>query len=497
MQLNRPLQVVVLLAALAASTRITSAMNSNLATPYSDKCSPPQTPYLSFYSPQSADLLFDKSSLSRKHELDFICQAGLRSSGLTWSLHRNLVKKPLRQGQAEALPANQFRISIDPSQLPPGFYDLRVVLDSGLTSSADPKDKRPVTGVCTFGWQASKMAICDNRPADFKAFWDKAKAKLAAIPLDARDETPPKTFNQDQIDAYNLSSAALPADYDPSGHKVEEVESWKISFVGPDGGRVYAWLAKPKGPGPFPAMLILPGAGFAARPRPLEHARHGYLAIDIQIHGQDVDLPDYPKLPGYYSDPQYSPAEAFYYYNVHLRVLQAINYLATRPDVDTKRIVVAGGSQGGRLGIVAAGLDSRVRAVVSCIANSPNYPHQLWVARCNGLDSPADNPNDPKFKGRPTFDGMDLTGAPPAPDDEAGRCLAYYDPMNFAPDTKCPVLMNGGLVDGASPPFSVWAVFNRLKVKDKTLVPLPGLGHDWSAEFDRRAWRWLDERLKQ
>jgi hypothetical protein len=26
-------------------------------------------------------------------------------------------------------------------------------------------------------------------------------------------------------------------------------------------------------------------------------------------------------------------------------------------------------------------------------------------------------------------------------------------------------------------------------------VPLPGLGHDWSAEFDRMAWKWLDKRF--
>lgn len=484
------------LAALAVSMRAVSAMNMNLAMPYSDNCSPPQTPYLSFYSPQSADLLFDRASLGRGHTtLEFICQAGLRASDLKWALSRNMVKKPFLQGQAEALTANRFRITIDPAQLPAGFYDIKVVLDSGMPENRDPKAKRPVTGVCTFGWRAPDMAIRDSRPADFKAFWNQAKAKLAEIPLDAREETPLQSFDREQIDAYNLSSAAIPADYDPNGHKAEEVESCKISFAGPDGGRVYAWLAKPKGPGPFPAMLVLPGAGFAARPRPLEHARHGYLTIDIQVHGQDVDLPTYPSIPGYYDQARYTPVDAYYFYNVHLRVLQALNYLASRPDVDARRIVVAGGSQGGRLGIVAAALDSRVRALVSCIANSPNYPHLAWVARCNGLDKPSDNPSDPRFKGRPLFDGMDLTGAPPEPRDEEAQCLAYYDPMNFAPDVKCPTLMNGGLVDGVSPPFSVWGVFNRLGVKDKALIPQPGLGHDWSPEFDRRAWRWLDQRL--
>jgi cephalosporin-C deacetylase-like acetyl esterase len=471
-------------------------MNLNLALPWDDRCSPPQTPLLAFHSPQSADLLFGPAALGPgQSSLEFICQAGLRSVGMTWTLHRNMLDKPFREGQAEALPANQFRIRIVPARLPPGFYDLKVVLDTGM-AAADARDKRPLTGVCVFGWRAAEMAVRDTRPADFRAFWDKAKASMAAIPLDARNETPMEAFGRARINAYNLKSACLPADYDPAGHKVEEVESCKISFAAPDGGRVYAWLAKPKGAGPFPAMLVLPGAGFTARPRPLEHARHGYLAIDIQVHGQDVDLPSYKPLPGYYDGFRFEPVDAYYYYNIHLRVVQAVNYLVSRTDVDARRIVAVGGSQGGRLGIVVAGLDSRIAAVVACIANSPNYPHLHWVARCNGLDKPWDDASDPKFQHRIKSDGMDLTGAPPAVTDPDCRCLAYYDPMNFAPDIRCAVLMNAGLIDPASPPLSVWAVYNRLPSNNKTLVPLPGLAHDWSAEFDRRAWRWLDQKVK-
>jgi cephalosporin-C deacetylase-like acetyl esterase len=472
----------------------TKAMNLNLALPWDDKCSPPQTPYLAFRSPQSANLLFDPATLGAgQSSLEFICQAGLRNVGMTWTLHRNMIDKPFRAGKAEALLANQFRIRIVPDGLPPGFYDLKVTLDTGMATK-NPTDKRPVTGVCTFGWRAAAMAIRETRPTDFRAFWDRAKAKLAAIPLDVRSETPMETFDRAGIGAYNLKYACLPADYDPEGHKAEEVESGKISFAGPDGGRVYAWLAKPKGAGPFPAMLVLPGAGFAARPRPLEHARHGYLAIDIQIHGQDVDLPQYQQLPGYYSEFRFEPAEAYYYYNVYLRVVQAVNYLLSRPDVDPRRIVAVGGSQGGRLGIVIAGLDSRIAAVVSAIPNSSNYPHLHWIARCNGLDKPWDKPWDPKFKDRVKTDGMDLTGKPPAVTDPDGRCLAYYDPMNFAPDVRCPILINAGLIDPVSPPYSVWAVYNRLPPKNATIAPQTGIAHDWSAEFDRRAWRWLAEK---
>jgi len=83
----------------------------------------------------------------------------------------------------------------------------------------------------------------------------------------------------------------------------------------------------------------------------------------------------------------------------------------------------------------------------------------------------------------------------PAKDDPAFRREAYYDPMNFAPDVRCPVLMSVGLIDPVSPPVSVFGIYNRLGSRDKSIIVIDGHGHDWSAEFDRRAWRWLDEVL--
>jgi len=94
-------------------------------------------------------------------------------------------------------------------------------------------------------------------------------------------------------------------------------------------------------------MLILPGSGFAARPQPLEHARRGSLALNIQIHGQEVDLPKYGKLPGYNGDFVFDPVEGYYYYNIYLRCLEAVRCLTSRTDLDANRIEVVGGSQGG------------------------------------------------------------------------------------------------------------------------------------------------------
>ena len=52
--------------------------------------------------------------------------------------------------------------------------------------------------------------------------------------------------------------------------------------------------------------------------------------------------------------------------------------------------------------------------------------------------------------------------------------------------------MEAGVIDPVSPPISTWPCYQRAGTKDKTMVWFPGHGHDWSAEFDRRAWRWLD-----
>jgi len=465
------------------------AMNHNLAWPWNDVSSPPKTPYLAFSSAKNNDMLFDSGST-----IPIRVQAGLRSVRLKWSLCRNAVRTPFLTGVAEDEPNCVFNLNIPTGKLLPGFYDLRVELDTGMPPSGKRGlERRPVTGVCTFGWKVDEMPVAETRPADFKEFWNRAKKEIAAVKPDFRQETPMEVFDAKKIAEYNLKSACLPADYDPAGHQYETVESCKISIAGPDGGRIYGWLAKPQGKGPFPAMLILPGAGVNARPRPLEHARHGYLALDIQIHGMDVDLKKYPKVDGYYSNFNYSAPEKFYYYNVHKRVLMAIDHLAKRSDVDPKRLVLAGGSQGGRLGIVGAGLDNRVTAVVTCISHSANVPYRLWANSCN----------------RAKKDGMDLKTAPPLTGSAEEKCLAYYDPMNYAPDIRCPILFNAGMIDPVSPPYGVWASFSRVGKNaesgwrlfssrpEKEIVWLPGMGHDWSAGFDRYAWKWLDKKLNQ
>ncbi len=449
-------------------------MELNVAVPWNPDTSAKENKavhdaHIDFYSCSAPDLLFTDGQ-------EIVIEARpptLRAVAMSYGVSRNMFKQPFLTGEAEALPAARFLIRVPTERLTPGFYDINVVLDCG--------EKEPYRTKCTFGWKVSELPITPDQPADFEAFWKKGKAELAGVPLDAHVGDF-QTFDARQIDDYNVTSACLPPDYDPKGHRTEVVESAKVDFAGLGKVRIHGWLAKPPGSGPFPAMLILPGAGFNARPRPLEHARHGFLALDIQIHGQEVDLPGpYPTIPGYQGDVVYTTPEQCYFHNVYLNCVQAINYLASRPDVDKSRIVVVGGSQGGRLAITLAGLDARVAATCPAIVWNGNLPYHAWAEAAN--------------QATPPQDGMDRRAPPPLPDTPEGRVAGYYDDMNFAPQIRCPVFMNAGLIDPISPPSSSWAIFNRIGSKDKTITPLPGQAHDWSAEFDRRAWRWLDREL--
>ncbi len=483
------------------------AMNHNLLGPWADppRCSPPQTPLFAFFNRRNVDFMFRDGG----DTVEIWCQAAVRSPALSWTLHHNRLVKPFREGMAEALPGNLFRVEIPTADLKPGFYDVRVRIEGlgfdtiGLL--VDPKkggvQKTPPTGVCTFGWKPDEMPIVDAdayRPGDFDEFWAEALAECRAVPLDLRIEDEPKVFRGAEIDRYNMESAVLPPNFDPEGAEFDEVVSCKVSFAGPDGGRIYAWLARPAAEGRHPALVVYPGAGTGGRPRPLDHARHGYVALDVQVHGLDVECDGSARYPWYnapldsYSDQIASPKELVWF-DIYRRAVRAIDAAAALPWVDADSISVCGGSQGGRLSIVVAALDKRVKAAIPCIANSPDMPHLYWTKKCNGetswwakakVSDPLPNPVD----GTESYGSFDPAATPEM------KVLAYFDPLNFATRATCPVFFNGGLVDPVSPAYSTYAAYLRWGGPDKTFVAVPNHGHDWWPAFDRAAYRWLESR---
>ena len=426
-------------------------MTVNVFAPYQSKPSRPRSPDISFTAPGNEDFLFQNPAQTR-----LVCLPYLRALDLEWSLSHNRVQTPLRTGRAAVRYDNSFALDLPLNGLAPGFYDVRVTIALG--------EKESLQAETTIGWQVESLQVHASRPADFDAFWAKQVKALDAIPP-APVIVLERTVRDQEIDAYNLAFAALPGNYDPAGVRTREVEIHRVRFASQNGATVEGWFTKPAGPGPFPALLVLPGAGNGPRPAPVEHARHGYATLDIQAHGNPVDA---------LNNTQQAEPLALY-----LNALQAVRALKQLPSVDPVRLAVIGGSQGGRLTLVVTALDPSVKAAIPCIAHFAYIPWQQWSQR---LNSDAANGGDAGFVGEPT------ASAEPHFD-------LYLDPLNFASRIRCPVLMNMGLTDPVSPATGIYAAYLSLS-GPKQIVSLPNTGHDWSPAFDRQAWRWLDDNLR-
>ncbi len=455
--------IVILMVAVTAAGAI--AMTWHVARPYQCETYLQGSNPFVFFSRQSETMLFDKQK-----EVLIICQPVGVPISLKWSVSRNFFKTPIMTGAGEPQVNNGYLIRIPTAKLRPGFYDVNVELNTGADKT--------VHGVSAFGWKINEIRPTVSRPADFDAFWGVVMKELASTPLDAKVIGPVRVMDDEKIAAYNVASSDLPPDYDPTGHRAEKVEVYKVNYASADGSRCYGWLAKPVGNGPFPAMLVLPGAAGGPRPIPAEQARHGYVALAIQVHGQDVDLEKYDQ-------PDFIPGKGpkeNYDYRIYTNALQSVSYLASRADVDKSKIVVVGQSQGGRLSTVVSGLDKRVAAAVPCLAHNAYGAYQAWARACNSANPPRD--------------GMDRDNPPMMPEvTEANRWSSYYDTMNFAFGVTCPVFAFAGMIDAVSPVTTTYCTYSLMPSTDKHVFLTPGLFHEWSPEFDRRAWRWLDGKL--
>lgn len=465
----KPLTISALLLSLCSLLPTkTSAMTVNLNIPYNPVTSGPRSTFpVIFYAPEQPDFLFDHGD-----QVDIWMQSTSRVIKIDWGLCRNMVETPFMTGTVLPDIDESCKISIPTAKLLPGFYNVRVKVE--LTATQSMK----VTSV--FGWKVNEIPYVNVVPKDFESYWRGEKAKVDATPLDLKVTFDHKMTSA-EVSAYNVKHAALPEDYDPAGEKAQEIEVYKVDWASANGPgqRTYGWFAKPVGKGPFPTLLVLPGAGNNPRPIPAEHARHGFAALDINVHNSPVEGPkDMYPAPGYNNPP--TTPDAYWGHQVYLNALQAVDAIVQLPGVDKDKISVMGGSQGGRATVVVAAMDPRIRAAIPAIAHFDNIPYLLWTERLNKA-------HDAGFR---PFTEKDVVH------DDTMRVQSYYDVANFAPWIKCPVLMNAGLIDGASYPMGTFQVFHNITLsKSKKIIPMPNIAHDWSPAFDRYAWRWLDEQL--
>ncbi|MEY3898638.1 MAG: hypothetical protein RLZZ214_4160 [Verrucomicrobiota bacterium] len=337
----------------------------------------------------------------------------------------------------------------------PGFLRCSVMADV---------NGKAVKGLATAGFAPNAIKPTQTEPADFDAYWDAQKAELAKVPAEPV-LTPLPERSTPKVEVFHWS--------------LQNVGGWK----GPS--RMFGILAVPRGDGPFPAVLAVPGAGVRPYGGQIGLAEKGVITLEIGIHGIPVNLdPDvYQQLArgalAEYNGYNLDDRTRYYYHRVYLGCLRSNDYLAAHPKWDKKNLLVMGGSQGGQLSIVTAALDSRVTALAA------NYPAYCDVTGyLHG-----------RAGGWPGFFKPNKDGVQTIPESDMRLVtIRYYDALNFARRLKIPGFYSWGYNDETCPPTSTFAAYNTITAPKELLVALQQ-GHSTVPAQNERINAWVVERL--
>ena len=217
----------------------------------------------------------------------------------------------------------------------PGFLDLRVKV----------------------GFSPEKLVPYTQNPADFDDFWKKNLEEARRTPIQVSKKKV-EAYTTDDFDCYLLKI------------RTDRRHS------------VYGYLTVPKWASSerrCPVVLCPPGAGIKTIKEPMRntyYAKNGFIRLEMEIHGLNPELTEetfkeisaaFAGENGYLEN-GLDDRDNYYMKHVYVACVRALDYLTSLPEWDGRNVFVQGGSQGGALSLITAGLDPRVTA---CVANHP------------------------------------------------------------------------------------------------------------------------------
>lgn len=394
--------------------------------------------------------------------------------------HANWVYKPGEKANfqvtvlknSESLSNVKIKYEFGPEQMTPTKRDSAVLKDGQFSIDAGTlkeagflrcKVSAVVDGVryenlATAAFAPEQIKPTTELPADFVQFWDKAKSEASKIPMDVKLTLLPDLCTE-KVNVYQAN-----------------IQNYKI------GTRLYGILCVPKKAGKYPAVLKVPGAGVRAYSGDVATAEKGIITLEIGIHGIPVTM-----NPAVYADmgrsvldgyPFYNldDLDRYYYKRVYLGCVRAIDFIYSLPEFDGSTLAVTGGSQGGALSIVTAGLDSRVKylaAFYPALSDLTGYLH----GRAGGWPHMFNDANK-AFNAKP--DKIETS--------------KYYDVVNFAHQVKVPGYYSWGYNDVTCPPTSMYSAYNVIQAP-KSLTIYEETGHWTYPEQREKMQEWLVEKL--
>lgn len=407
---------------------------------------PYRSDYLWVTVPDHADWLY-KTGEKANIEIQFYKYGIPRNGEVTYTVGNDLLGTDTKG--SVTLKNGRAKINIGTKKTP-GFRD--VVLTMKL-------DGQSYTHHVKVGFSPEKIQPFTQEPKDFNTFWQGNLDELAKLPLTYTKEIA-KEYCTDKVDCYLVKI--------PVSRRKQ---------------CVYGYLFYPKNaqPGKHPVVLCPPGAGIKTIKEPLRHkyyAENGFIRLEIEIHGLDPRLPKetfddisraFNSDPTGYLENGIDNRDRYYMKHVYLALVRCIDLLTSLPEWDGRNVAVQGGSQGGALVLVAAGLDKRVNL---CVVNHP------------ALSDMAGYTEKGRTGGYPHFNRMTGLYTP-----SNISTMAYYDVVNFARKVKATTYMTWGYNDNTCPPTTSYAVWNTLNCEKESLIT--PINEHWTSdatEYGQMVW---------
>lgn len=413
---------------------------------------PYKSDYLWLTVPDHADWLYQTGE-NAKVEVSF-CKYGIPRDGeLKYSIGNDMLQ-PDKHGSVK-LKNGRAVINMGTKKTP-GFRDMK------LSVSLDGKTYEHHIKV---GFSVDKIKPYTQEPQDFRSFWQKNVEELKQVPMSYTKELY-KDYCTDKIDCYLVK-----LQIDNMGHSM------------------YGFLFYPKNaqPGKHPVVLCPPGAGIKTIKDPMRnkyYAENGFVRFEVEIHGLDprISSETFGEISRAFNDRNggylangLENKDIYYMKHVYVGLVRCVDFLTSLPEWDGKNVAVQGGSQGGALAIIAAGLDSRV---TQCVANHPALSDMAGYAAKGGTGG------YPHFCRQPQI----------LSNKDCLNTLAYFDVVNFARYVKAPTYLTWGYNDVTCPPTTSYAVWNTLKcTKESLLTPINE--HWTTTETNRGQMEWIKAHL--
>lgn len=316
-----------------------------------------------------------------------------------------------------------------------GFYRIRA--EVSVASSPSTIYERVI------GINPEKINEPVDKKEDFDSFWDKALHELSKV-------TP----------EYKIT----PIQRESKTH----TKLFKVEMKSYQGKTVRGWLEVPKKKGVYPALLRVPG--YQENMKPIDAGNDMIVfSFNTRDHGESDDSEG-----GRSWDMWVRGLDAkdnYYYKGLFLDCIRAIDFLTTRKDVDSNRIAIWGGSQGGGLSFSTAALDPRIALCIADIPYMCEYPKYFEITYWQEVST--------WFEAHPDHTWETVLNT-----------LSYYDTKNFADKITCPVWMGIGLQDDICPPSTSFVTYNKL-LSEKNYIVYKNERHNQPAEHYEKRFKQL------